>query len=278
MADVAGALRDATKLLEAVSDTARLDAELLLAHALNISREKLLLDLPHLTVPEDFNALIERRMQAEPVAHLVGRKEFWGLEFQVSPDVLIPRPDSETLIEEAVRLFADNPPRNILDLGTGSGALLLAALHEFPDAGGTGIDVSAAALKIARSNADRLNMTDRAAFLQLDWNRPGWTDCLEDSFDLILANPPYVASGAGLSREVTDFEPHEALFAGDEGLDDYQTLIPALSRLFGAEAAALVEIGFDQAKSVSDIARENGYHVDCKRDLGGNDRLLIFRR
>ena len=146
MADAAAALREAAKNLAPISDTPRLDAELLMAHALDIERSDLLLKLPELSTPAAFPALIERRLKSEPVAHIIGRKEFWGLDFQVTPDVLIPRPDSELLIEEAVRIFAGAPPQRILDLGTGSGALVLAALHEFPDASGLGIDASAAAL------------------------------------------------------------------------------------------------------------------------------------
>ena len=278
MGEAALALREAARTLEAVSDTPRLDAELLMAHALAIEREQLLLDLPKLIVPEGFNPLIARRAKHEPIAHIIGTREFWGLEFQVSPDVLIPRPDSETLIEQAVRIFRDMRPHNILDLGTGSGALLLAALHEFPDAKGVGIDASAAALQVAHNNADRLDMSDRARFALLDWTRTDWTDGLDDPFDLILANPPYVSSALVLAPEVAHFEPHQALFAGKEGLDDYRIIIPALDRLLADKGAALLEIGFDQAEPVSQIASRSGYIAECKQDFGGNDRLLTLRR
>ena len=121
-------------------------------------------------------------------------------------------------------------------------------------------------------------MADRSQFMLLDWGRADWISCLGGPFDLILANPPYIATAVTLSVEVADFEPHAALFAGDEGLADYRIIIPALDRLLAPEAVALLEIGFDQAKSVSKIAHDNGYDVDCKQDLGGNDRMLILHR
>tara|TARA_R110001606_G_scaffold116601_3_gene245724 strand:+ start:372 stop:1208 length:837 start_codon:yes stop_codon:yes gene_type:complete len=278
MGDAAGALREAAQLLSETSDSPRLDAELLMAHGLQMERSELLLKLPELEAPADFPALIERRQRSEPIAHIIGKKEFWGLDFQVTPDVLIPRPDSELLIEEATGIFSSGHPHKMLDLGTGSGALVLAALHEFPEARGLGMDASAAALQIAHNNADSLGLVDRASFLLLDWTKAGWTDSLGSGFDLILANPPYVSSLAQLSADVADFEPHKALFAGEEGLDDYEIIIPALEKLLSPTGTALLEIGFDQANSVSKIATDSGYHVELKQDLGGNDRLLILRR
>lgn len=278
MGDAAGALREAAQTLGAISDSPRLDAELLMAHALQIERSELLLNLPDLEAPAEFAALVRRRRQCEPIAHIIGRKEFWGLDFQVTPDVLIPRPDSELLIEEAVCLFAAAPPQRILDLGTGSGALVLAALHEFPDASGVGIDASAAALQIAHNNADTLGLSARARFLLLDWTNRNWTESLGSGFDLVLANPPYVATGASLSADVADFEPHRALFAGEEGLDDYRIIIPALENLLSPTGIALLEIGFDQAVPVSKIAENCGYRVELKQDLAKKDRLIRLSR
>lgn len=278
MGDAAGALREAAKTLAGISDSPRLDAELLMAHGLQIERGELLLKLPELDAPAAFSSLVARRRQSEPVAHIIGRKEFWGLDFQVTADVLIPRPDSELLIEEAVRLFPSAPPQGIVDLGTGSGALLLAALHEFPDTRGVGIDASAAALQIAHNNADALGLADRASFQLLDWSQRNWTDSLDSGFDLILANPPYVSTRADLSADVADFEPHQALFAGEEGLDDYRILIPALAQLLSPTGIALLEIGFDQAGPVSKIAEESSYHFELKQDLSKNDRLIILHR
>ncbi|ATW05410.1 protein-(glutamine-N5) methyltransferase, release factor-specific [Sphingorhabdus sp. YGSMI21] len=278
MGDAAGALREAAQRLSTISDSPRLDAELLLAHALQIDRSELLLNLPQLEAPAQFASLVERRQRSEPIAHIIGSKEFWGLDFQVTSDVLIPRPDSELLIEEAMRLFAPAPPPRIVDLGTGSGALLLAALHEFPQARGLGMDASAAALQIAHNNADALGLADRARFVLLDWAGADWTNSLGSGFDLVLANPPYVATGARLSADVAGFEPHQALFAGKDGLDDYRIIIPALEKLLSPAGIALLEIGFDQAKPVSRLAADSGYHVELKQDLGGNDRLLVLRR
>ncbi|WP_339822332.1 peptide chain release factor N(5)-glutamine methyltransferase [uncultured Parasphingorhabdus sp.] len=278
MGDVAGVLRAATKILGEISDSPRLDAELLMAHALKMERADLLLKLPELAAPAEFSALLERRRQSEPIAHIIGTKEFWGLDFIVSSDVLIPRPDSELLIGEAVRLFAAQHPQRILDLGTGSGALLLAALNEFPAASGLGIDASTAALQIAHNNADALGLADQSKFLLLDWTLPDWTGPLGSGFDLVLANPPYVSTNAQLSADVAEYEPHRALFAGEDGMDDYRIIIPGLENLLSPTGMALLEIGFDQADEVSELASDNGYHIELKKDLGKNDRLLILRR
>lgn len=278
MVSAAQALRHAAQRFSQISETPRLDAELLLAHALEISREQLLLDLPILKAPSSYKALIARRAKSEPVAHLIGAKEFWGLEFKVTADVLIPRPDSELLIEQAVAHFANSPPSKILDLGTGSGALLLAALREFADANGVGIDASEKALAIAQQNAEHLELTDRSHFELLDWTSSDWISSLSGTFDCILANPPYVSSGANLAPDVANYEPHQALFAGKDGLDDYKVIIPALGELLAPRGIVLLEIGFDQQQSVSNLAESNGYVVECKQDLGRNDRLLILKR
>lgn len=278
MADMAATLREAAQALQAVSETPRLDAELLMAHGLGIGRQELLLDLPKLDVPSGFAALLERRKAHEPIAHIIGEREFWSLPFQVSANVLIPRPDSEILIETAVRIGEDRAPGSILDLGTGSGALLLAALSEFSAAHGLGIDASADALAMAHNNADQLGLSDRTRFLLQDWKEVDWTQSLGGPFDLILANPPYVSTNAQLSREVVDYEPREALFAGVEGMDDYHIIIPALGALLADRGIALLEIGFDQAERVTKLAENHDYIVECKQDLAGNDRLLILRQ
>lgn len=275
---MAATLRQAAQELETVSETPRLDAELLMAHVLGISRQDLLLNLPKLDVPDGFSTLLERRKAHEPVAHIVGEREFWSLPFQVSADVLIPRPDSEILIETAAQIGTGHRPKHILDLGTGSGALLLAALSEFPEAQGVGIDASASALAIAHNNADRLGLSDRTYFLLQDWTAAEWTQSLGGPFDLILANPPYVSTLVELSREVAEFEPHEALFAGAQGMDDYQIIIPVLHALLAEKGIALLEIGFDQAELVTKLAEKHDYIVECKQDLGGNDRLLVLRQ
>lgn len=270
MSVAAQALRDAARHLASASDSARLDAELLLAHALGVGREELILKLRDLAVPPAFDALVARRLAGEPVAHITGTRDFWTLTLAVTPDVLIPRPDSETLIEAAVYHFRGRTsPATILDLGTGSGALLLAALDQWPDATGVGVDLSQAALDVARGNARRTGLEARATFRHGDW-----ADGLDARFDLILANPPYIATSAQLPPDVLHHEPHAALFAGPDGLDDYRRLAPQVARLLAPGGFAAVEIGFDQGESAAALFREAGLTISLRKDLAGRDRCL----
>ena len=269
------AIRAAAERLTATSDTARLDAEVLMAHTLGVTRSDLLLRHMRDLAPENFVALIERRARQEPVAHIIGQQEFYGLPLRVTPDTLIPRGDSETLIEAAREHFVAQPPARVLDMGTGTGALLLAALSLFPGASGTGVDASAAALEVAADNAQRLGMADRATMLLRDWTMAGWADDL-GRFDLILCNPPYVELGAVLDTSVREFEPASALFAGAEGLDDYRVLIPQLPPLLAEAGLAVLEIGHGQADSVGDIARAAGFAVEVRHDLAQRPRALIL--
>ncbi len=266
----ADALRAAAARLVAVSDTPRLDAELLMAHAAGLSREELLLRLRNLEEPIGFAALIDRRMAHEPIAQIIGTRDFWTLTLAVTPDVLTPRPDSETLIEAAIAHFEGGEgPRRILDLGTGSGALLLAALSEWPEATGLGIDISAAALAVARGNGVRCGFAGRAEF------RIGnWFEGMDERFDLVLANPPYIAEGTSLSRDVADYEPHLALFAGEDGLDAYRAMAPALGAVLAPRGLALFEIGFDQRESAARLFAEAGFAVHVRPDLAGHARCL----
>ena len=198
---ISAALADAARRLAQTSDTARLDAEVLMAHALGVARSELILRHLRDPVPTAFAALIERRLGHEPVAYITGHQEFWGLDLAVGPAVLIPRGDSETLIEVAVDRLRDRPPTRLIDLGTGSGALLLAALSHWPQATGIGIDRSEAALAVAGANAEALALHERARMIAADWTQEGWADGL-GRFDLVLANPPYVESGAALDASV----------------------------------------------------------------------------
>jgi release factor glutamine methyltransferase len=263
-----GELARAAQLLAAISPTPRLDAELLLAHALGISREALLLG-PDRPVPPDFEALLQRRLAHEPVAYITGTKAFWTLDLHVTPAALIPRPDSETLIEAAIAHFGDRAPKTIIDLGTGSGALLLASLDQWPFAWGLGVDRSAAALALARANAERLGFGERAAFLQ-----GSWAEAVDARFDLILCNPPYIESDAQLVPDVADYEPASALYAGPDGLDAYRALVPELPRLLAPDGLAVLEIGSAQAGSVSRLVEEQDLRIRTVRDLAGLDRCL----
>ncbi len=274
---IAEALREATQTLARVSDTPRLDAELLMADCLGITRSALLLNRMRDDVPAAFAALIARRSAHEPVAYITGRQDFWTLTLMVTPAVLIPRADSETLIEAAIAALAQRPPAKILDLGTGSGALLLAAMCEWPEAQGVGIDASAAALAIAQSNATALGFGNRAKMLPGDWRQPGWQQPLPGPFDLIVCNPPYVETTAMLAPQVMEHEPHSALFAGEDGLDDYRILIPALAALLAPQGIAILEIGAGQRQDVAALATASGFAVDCWQDLAGHDRALILR-
>lgn len=269
-------LRSATATLAATSDTPRLDAELLMAYALGVTRSDLLLRHTAASVPTAFAPLLERRKNHEPLAYILGEQEFRGLPFKVTPAVLIPRGDSEVLVEAALAAYPE--ARRVLDCGTGSGALLLAVLHELPAARGVGIDCSPTALAVARDNAARLGLAARAELSLADWTQPGWADGLGGPFDLILANPPYVEAGAQLMPSVREHEPHSALFAGPEGLDDYRALIPQLPDLLGPGGVAVVEIGHTQAGAVGAIAAQAGLSAALHRDLGGRPRALEMRR
>ncbi len=272
---VAEAIRAAASRLAATSDTARLDAELLMAQALGATRSEMLLGRQRDPAPPGFAPLVERRAAGEPVAHIVGRQEFYGLDLAVSRATLIPRGDSETLIEAARELFASRAPGRILDMGTGTGALLLAALSLWPDAQGVGIDASAAAAAVADANAAALAMADRARVIERDWCAADWARDL-GRFDLVLCNPPYVERDARLDRGVRDYEPAAALFAGPDGLADYRIVVPQLRGLLRQGGAAVIEIGSTQQREVERIARAEGFAVAMRRDLADRPRALIL--
>ena len=254
----------------AASETPRLDAELLMAHALGMARETLLLSHLDDPAPAAFEALVARRERGEPVAYILGRRGFWTIELEVGPGVLVPRPDSETLIEAAVAHFGDAGPATILDLGTGPGTLLLAALDQWPEARGIGVDASETALAYARRNAERLGLAGLAEF-----RRGDWAEGLEGPFDLILCNPPYVEQGAALPADVVEWEPHEALFAEADGLSEYRRLARAVPPLLD-EGIACIEIGLGQEAEVSALFQAQGLRVVSRRDLAGRPRCLIL--
>jgi release factor glutamine methyltransferase len=269
---IARALDDAARQLSASSDTARLDAELLMAEALHIDRDRLLLAPPDRAVPERFWIMVRRRFEGEPIAYITGRRAFWNIELHVGPGVLVPRPDSEVLIASAIEHFgAPAGPTRILDLGTGPGTLLLAGLDVWPGASGLGVDVSRQALSYASANARRLGFEARAKLIQGNWARG-----LLEKFDLILCNPPYIADGAELGPGVREFEPDEALFAGREGLDAYRELAPQLPRLLNAGGLAAIEIGADQAEAVTELLERDGLAAHIANDLAGRPRAVLL--
>lgn len=272
MKPVIRALDDATRQLSETSDTPRLDAELLMAEALHIDRDRLLLSPPDKKVPQRFSKMVERRKKGEPVAYITGRRAFWNIDLHVGPGVLVPRPDSEVLIASAIEHFEGRGgPQRILDLGTGPGTLLLAALDVWPGATGIGIDVSRRALSYASANARRLGFEQRLKFKIGDW-----AEGVTEGFDLILCNPPYVAEGAELGPGVREFEPDEALFAGETGLDAYRALAPQLPKLLNPGGLAAVEIGQDQGKAVTGLLARDGLEARVACDFGDRARAVLL--
>jgi release factor glutamine methyltransferase len=266
------ALAQAEQMLACIPGRPRQDAELLMAHALGITVGDL--HLRHLDeqAPAEFDELLGRRIAREPVAYITGRAGFWTIELEVGPGVLIPRADSETLIAAAQQHFATRAPARILDLGTGPGTLLLAALDQWPTARGVGVDKSRTALAYARRNAGRLGLAGRA-----DLRVGDWADGLTGRFDLILCNPPYIAQGADLPPDVSGFEPHGALFAGPDGLADYRRLALVLPLLLASDGIACLEVGEGQAGPVAALFAGAPFTISSRADLRGIERCLVLR-
>lgn len=251
-------------------DTPRLDAELLMAHLLEVDRGTLLLRrLDEEIDAAAYDSLIDRRAHGEPVAYITGEREFWSLPYRVTPDVLIPRPDSETIVEAA--LERAGPAPRVLDLGTGSGCLLLAVLSERPGGWGLGVDRSQAAAQVAAGNARRLGLADRAAFIVGDWD-----SAIDTRFDIVLSNPPYIGNDEPLPRDVAGFEPASALYAGPDGLDDYRRIVPRLPKLLSENGRAHLEIGSTQADLVVALGREAGLSAEVRFDLARRPRCITL--
>jgi release factor glutamine methyltransferase len=271
-ATIAETLHDGALRLRDSVDNPRLEARLLLAHALGLTRADLIRDPGRTVDATAFQALLDRRLNHEPLALILGRREFWSLDFQVSPATLIPRPDSETLIEAALAVLSGQPPpARILDLGTGTGCLLLALLHEFPSAFGIGIDIAPAAAQLAHSNAIKLGLADRAAFIVGDW-----TNALNGRFDLLVSNPPYIPTAdiAGLMPEVALHEPRRALDGGPDGFDAYRTILRDLPNRLCRGGVAVLELGAGQASCVSSLAHGAGFDTSLHLDLAGIHRAI----
>ncbi len=269
---IGDALRAAVDAMKAAGvETPRLDAELLLAAAIGSDRSYLAAN-PEAEIPpaaaRRFAEMVRRRLRREPVAYILGRRGFRQLELAVDPRVLIPRPETELLVELALELR----PRTVLDVGTGSGALALAIAAELPDAEVTATDTSAGALVVAAANAERLGLTARVDLFE------GTLPPRGEEFDLVVANLPYVSERdwGDLQREVTEWEPREALLAGPEGLDVFRSAVPALAAVAGTLA---LEIGQGQAAAVGGLLRAVGYQaIELRPDLAGIERLVIGRR
>lgn len=275
------ALEAAIARLSAVGvDNPRMDARLLLCHSACLELANIIVD-PNVVLADEcfrkFETLVERREKREPVSHLIGEREFWSLPFIVTADVLDPRPASETLIEAALDHVRDrSEPVSVLDLGTGSGCLLIAVLSELPGARGVGVDTSEAALVIARRNAEKNLVDDCTTFVSSSWGRS-----VSGSFDLILSNPPYISESerGDLEPEVAMYEPASALFAGKDGLSAYREVAPDILRLLNPDGVAAIECGRDQMTTVIEIFDDAGLrHVETRCDLDGIERSGVFCR
>ncbi len=277
----AQALRDLRRTLsEAGFETAALDARLLLLTALGISAADLIAwpDTPLSPgQAETLASYTGRRLAHEPVARIIGEREFWGLPFRLSPETLVPRPDTETVVETALALLPDRrAPLRIVDFGTGSGCILVALLHELPNATGVGIDLSFGALGTARDNALANGVGARSHFAL-----SRWADAVSGSFDLIVSNPPYIASAVipTLDREVRHHDPQLALDGGPDGLEPYRVLLGEAGRLLGPEGLLVVEIGYDQAESLTGLAAAHGLEIlRIAHDLSGMPRCIAMKR
>jgi release factor glutamine methyltransferase len=270
-------LDDAIKRFKASGiDTAQLDARLLAAYALDWDGGRVIARLNHVPTSKqckNFEELVARRAKREPVTLILGHAEFWSLDFKVTADVLSPRPDTETLIEAALAIKDINVGDcSVLDLGTGSGCMLLALLSELPKAKGLGIDISPAALNVAEFNARHLGMNERACFQLSDWDKE-----VDGLYDLVISNPPYITDNEyiRLEMEVTAYEPKLALVGGEDGLDCYRLLSPAIVRRLTDGGRALIEIGLDQEKMVCLILEKAGLNVCAiHQDLAGYPRVI----
>jgi release factor glutamine methyltransferase len=257
-------------------DSPAIDARLLLEAATGAGRVDILTD-PYRVVTPDQQAMldrfVERRLRREPVSRILGRKGFWKIMLNVTPDVLSPRPDTETLLDVALLAFEPAQGFNVIDLGTGSGAILLAILTERPGAHGVGTDISFEALAVARDNAASLDLDGRATFLRTEW-ATGFGD---DSFDLVVSNPPYIPSDdiPGLDPEVRDHDPVLALDGGPDGLQAYRDLAPEIARILKPGGTFAVEIGWDQGPQVRALFEAAGFtDVKVVKDLGDRDRVV----
>ncbi len=265
------------RLMLANIETPDLDARILIAYGLRLDRAQLLSHRDQILTEQQLrllSVLIECRARREPIARIMRQREFWSLSFNLNEATLEPRPDSETLIEVALKQIQDR--RNllhILDIGTGTGCLLLSLLHELPHATGLGVDIAERAIEQAQENAQILKLLPRATF-----KTNNWVVGIQDSFDIIISNPPYIAHDVipTLQPEVRDYDPTLALNGGKDGLNAYRHTIPHLPKLLKPQGFVIMEIGYDQARAVTALFKISGFKkISAHKDLGGNDRCLL---
>lgn len=256
-------------------ETADIDARLLLMQAAGLTRAELIARSENALsqeLSEKIQTLCARRIGGEPIDHILGYREFYGRRFKVTEDVLSPRPETEMLVEAALKIARFQPNLDILDLGTGSGAIIISILAEAPQAQATAIDISEAALNIARENAIIHGVNDRIDFLNGSWFAP-----VKKTYDIIISNPPYITKPAmeALSTEVKNFDPYLALSGGEDGLDAYREIISKAKTHLNPTGTLLLEIGYDQGESVAVLLKEAGFEsIVTEKDLAGHDRMV----
>jgi release factor glutamine methyltransferase len=270
----------AARLAAAGIETPELDARLLLQHVLGMSHTQVVMQGDEIVDDAGrhlFQAALARRLEREPVSRIVGRRGFWKSDFRLSAETLDPRPDSETLIEAALK-YVVQPPAAVLDLGTGTGCLLLSLLQEWPQARGIGVDISPDAVDTARLNAQALKVEDRADFVTGDW--AGYQP-RQAGFDVVVSNPPYISAGemTELAPEVALYDPLAALLGGEDGLEAYRSIISRLPQWLKKGGWALFEIGHKQGRPVRELLVKAGFDViQTVPDLGGRDRVIVAKR
>ena len=259
-----------------------IEARILLGFVLGGGPERVLADRDNILTPEQAQILmdgLERRCRREPMSQILGQREFWSMPFRVTSATLTPRPDTETLIEGLID-HVDVPPKRILDLGTGTGCIVMALLSHWDDAQGFACDVSSEALAVAEENADTLGFADRLTLSQNDWTQTGWADAWDAPFDIVVSNPPYIPAGDidALDTDVKDFEPLSALAGGEDGLDAYRDIVAGLGGLLAPGGTVCFEVGIGQADDVASLLSAAGLSMlDKRKDLGGIERAVIAR-
>ncbi|MDB2415008.1 peptide chain release factor N(5)-glutamine methyltransferase [Rickettsiales bacterium] len=278
MSNIGQVLKSAKELLNKASITSyAIDAELILMHVLDISRERII-GYPETEISDDkkneFEEMLRRRINREPISHIIGKREFWGMEFKVTNKTLDPRPDSETIIEAVLDNIKDrNKDLKILDLGTGTGCLLLSVLSEYKNAQGVGIDISYDAIKVANYNSIKLGLAKRVGFVV-----GMWAEAIDCNFDVIISNPPYIRCNdiEHLQAEVSKYEPISALDGGEDGFSCYRQIAPYIRKMLNPAGIAVIEHGIGQESEITKILVNSGFEsVNYRSDLSGISRCII---